>query len=213
MSNPASPKQLSTLTTPNSPGGEAESHTVSYARYGDTFYMVTLGGTGIDTWDVTNAIRAEARRAAQDRRHQLRRLHRGGLGRLLAGAVHLRRRDQQRHQGRRRRRPRSADDRERGAHLAIRRRQRRPARRDRQRPGRDDAERERRRRHAGHQRSRQPDPPRVLHDGYIVHRAVLPALRVPDRPRARLGRADQSEEHRHRHRHRSASLRPRARST
>ena len=36
-------------------GGEAESHTVSYARYGDTFYMVTIGGRGINIWDVTSA--------------------------------------------------------------------------------------------------------------------------------------------------------------
>jgi hypothetical protein len=46
---------MSTMTTPNARGGEAESHTLSYARYGDTFYMVTLSGTGIDTWNVTDA--------------------------------------------------------------------------------------------------------------------------------------------------------------
>jgi hypothetical protein len=54
VANPVSPKQLSTFTTPNRTGGEAESHTVSYARYGNSFYMVTIGGRGIDTWDVTN---------------------------------------------------------------------------------------------------------------------------------------------------------------
>jgi hypothetical protein len=54
VSNPASPRQLSTVSTPNKTGGEAESHTVSYARYGNNFYMVTIGGRGIDTWDVTN---------------------------------------------------------------------------------------------------------------------------------------------------------------
>ena len=54
VSNPASPRQLSTFSTPNKTGGEAESHTVSFARYGNTFYMVTIGGRGIDIWDVTN---------------------------------------------------------------------------------------------------------------------------------------------------------------
>jgi hypothetical protein len=55
VSNATSPKQLSKLSTPNRRvGGEAESHTISFARSGDTFYMVTTGGTGIDTWDVTS---------------------------------------------------------------------------------------------------------------------------------------------------------------
>jgi hypothetical protein len=55
VSNAASPKQLSKMSTPNRRvGGEAESHTISFARAGNTFYMVTLGGTGIDTWDVTS---------------------------------------------------------------------------------------------------------------------------------------------------------------
>jgi hypothetical protein len=55
VSNATSPKQLSKMSTPNRrAGGEAESHTISFARAGDTFYMVTLGGTGIDTWDVTS---------------------------------------------------------------------------------------------------------------------------------------------------------------
>jgi hypothetical protein len=54
VSNPASPRQLSTFSTPNKTGGEAESHTISYARYGNTFYAVTIGGRGIDIWDVTN---------------------------------------------------------------------------------------------------------------------------------------------------------------
>ena len=55
MSNPASPKQLSSFKTPGGKNAEAESHTISFARYGDKFYMVTLSGFGIDTWDVTNA--------------------------------------------------------------------------------------------------------------------------------------------------------------
>jgi len=55
ISDATSPKQLSKMTTPNRrAGGEAESHTLSFARYGDKFYMATTGGTGIDTWDVTS---------------------------------------------------------------------------------------------------------------------------------------------------------------
>jgi len=57
VSNASAPKQLSKMTTPNRRnGGEAESHTISFARSGSTFYMVTTGGTGIDTWDVTNVM-------------------------------------------------------------------------------------------------------------------------------------------------------------
>jgi hypothetical protein len=55
VSNATSPKQLSKMSTPNRRvGGEAESHTISFGRSGNTFYMVTLSGFGIDTWDVTN---------------------------------------------------------------------------------------------------------------------------------------------------------------
>jgi len=55
ISDATSPKQLSKMSTPNRRvGGEAESHTLSFARYGDKFYMATTGGTGIDTWDVTS---------------------------------------------------------------------------------------------------------------------------------------------------------------
>jgi hypothetical protein len=54
VSNPASPRQLSSFTTPNRTGAEAETHSISYARYGNNFYMVTIGGRGIDIWDVTN---------------------------------------------------------------------------------------------------------------------------------------------------------------
>jgi hypothetical protein len=54
VANPAMPKQLSSFATPSRTGGEAESHTVSFARYGDTFYMVTIGGRGINIWDVTS---------------------------------------------------------------------------------------------------------------------------------------------------------------
>ena len=55
VSNPEAPEELSSFTTPGRTGAEAESHTVSFARYGDTYYMVTIGGKGIDTWDVTDA--------------------------------------------------------------------------------------------------------------------------------------------------------------
>ena len=53
VSTPSSPQLLSSFTSPNHGTGEAESHTLSFARYGDKFYMVTIRGTGIDTWDVT----------------------------------------------------------------------------------------------------------------------------------------------------------------
>ena len=47
VSNAGVAEQLSKLSTPNRRvGGEAESHTISFARAGDTFYMVTIGGTG-----------------------------------------------------------------------------------------------------------------------------------------------------------------------
>lgn len=53
--DPTAPSLLSYFETPNRRvGGEAESHTLSFARYGDNFYLVTIGGTGIDTWDVTD---------------------------------------------------------------------------------------------------------------------------------------------------------------
>lgn len=56
VSNPASPKLLSSFASPTRRGAEAESHTISFARYGNTFYMVTVGGTGVDLWDVTNVM-------------------------------------------------------------------------------------------------------------------------------------------------------------
>jgi Bacterial Ig-like domain/LVIVD repeat len=54
VSDPAAPKELAHAETPGARGGEAESHTVSYARYGNNLYMVTLSGTGIDTWNVND---------------------------------------------------------------------------------------------------------------------------------------------------------------
>jgi hypothetical protein len=54
VSDPTNPRLLKDVETPGARGGEAESHTVSYARYGSKYYMVTLSGTGIDTWDVTD---------------------------------------------------------------------------------------------------------------------------------------------------------------
>jgi hypothetical protein len=60
ISNATAPRELSSFSTPNRRvGGEAESHTQSFARYGDKFYMVTVGGTGIDTWDVTDPTQPE----------------------------------------------------------------------------------------------------------------------------------------------------------
>lgn len=61
ITDPTKPKQISEFLTPNrdpvggpKKEGEAESHTVSLARYGDKFYLVTTGGHGVDIWDVTN---------------------------------------------------------------------------------------------------------------------------------------------------------------
>lgn len=54
VSDPTDPRELSNFKTPGRTGAEAESHTVSFARYGDTYYMVTVSGKGIDTWDVTD---------------------------------------------------------------------------------------------------------------------------------------------------------------
>ena len=41
---------------------------VSYARYGNTFYMVTIGGNGINIWDVTSRDRAQAHQGGRDSR-------------------------------------------------------------------------------------------------------------------------------------------------
>jgi Bacterial Ig-like domain/LVIVD repeat len=62
ITDPAKPKQMTEYLTPNREPtagppkneGEAESHTVSYGRYGNTFYEVTTGGHGVDIWDVTD---------------------------------------------------------------------------------------------------------------------------------------------------------------
>jgi hypothetical protein len=59
VSDPTAPRRLSNFSTPNKTGGEAESHTVSFARQGDRYYMVTCGGRGIDTWDITDATSPE----------------------------------------------------------------------------------------------------------------------------------------------------------
>jgi hypothetical protein len=63
LQNPAAPKQLSSFNTPNRCAtcgakgeGEAESHTVSFARYGNKYYAVTTGGTGVDIWDLTDVV-------------------------------------------------------------------------------------------------------------------------------------------------------------
>jgi hypothetical protein len=61
IKDPAKPSQMSEYLTPNrdpagggKKEGEAESHCVSYGRYGDKFYEVTTGGKGVDIWDVTD---------------------------------------------------------------------------------------------------------------------------------------------------------------
>jgi hypothetical protein len=61
IADPTKPQKLDEFFTPNreptggeKKEGEAESHTVSLARYGDKFYLVTTGGHGVDIWDVTN---------------------------------------------------------------------------------------------------------------------------------------------------------------
>jgi hypothetical protein len=54
VSDPTAPKELAHAVTPEAKGGEAESHTVSFARYGNNLYMVTLSGVGIDTWSVND---------------------------------------------------------------------------------------------------------------------------------------------------------------
>jgi hypothetical protein len=60
VSDPTSPQELSYFSTPNRRvGGEAEGHTVSFARRGDDFLMVTVSGTGIDTWNVTDVVNPE----------------------------------------------------------------------------------------------------------------------------------------------------------
>ena len=61
ITDPTKPKKLGEFFTPNreptggeKKEGEAKSHTVSLARYGDKFYLVTTGGHGVDIWDVTS---------------------------------------------------------------------------------------------------------------------------------------------------------------
>jgi hypothetical protein len=61
IADPAAPKLLSQFNTPNRCAtcggkgeGEAESHTVSFSRYGNKYYAITTGGRGVDTWDVTD---------------------------------------------------------------------------------------------------------------------------------------------------------------
>jgi DNA-binding beta-propeller fold protein YncE len=53
ISNPYRPVHLADMIS-NHRAGEAESHQVSYARYGNTLYMVTISGRGIDIWNVSD---------------------------------------------------------------------------------------------------------------------------------------------------------------
>ena len=56
ISDPTDPQQLSHRLSPDdcTACGEAEGHQVSFARYGDAFYSVTIQGKGIDIWDITD---------------------------------------------------------------------------------------------------------------------------------------------------------------
>jgi hypothetical protein len=61
IADPTKPIKLSSIMSPGfdpvaggKAEGEAESHQVSLARYGDSFYEVTTGGTGVDIWNMTD---------------------------------------------------------------------------------------------------------------------------------------------------------------
>jgi hypothetical protein len=56
ISDPSDPEQLSVRVSPNDCAGcgEAEGHQVSFAKYGDKFYSVTIQGNGVDIWDVSD---------------------------------------------------------------------------------------------------------------------------------------------------------------
>jgi hypothetical protein len=60
ISEPAAPQQISVMVSPDDCStcgpkneGEAEGHQVSFARYGDQLYTVTISGLGIDLWNIT----------------------------------------------------------------------------------------------------------------------------------------------------------------
>ncbi len=55
VSDPTEPRQLSVSVSPEdcSSCGEAEGHQVSFAKYGNRFYTVTIQGRGVDIWDIT----------------------------------------------------------------------------------------------------------------------------------------------------------------
>jgi MYXO-CTERM domain-containing protein len=52
--DPTHPELVSKFVSPHS-DGEAESHSVSLGKRGDSYYAVTISGKGIDFWDLTNA--------------------------------------------------------------------------------------------------------------------------------------------------------------
>lgn len=56
ISDPSAPEQLSVRKSPKdcTQCGEAEGHQVSFAKYGDKFYSVTIHGKGVDIWDITD---------------------------------------------------------------------------------------------------------------------------------------------------------------
>jgi len=64
IEDPTKPKRLSQIVSPGfnpiaggKAEGEAESHQVSIAKYGDRFYEVTTAGTGVDIWNMTDQTR------------------------------------------------------------------------------------------------------------------------------------------------------------
>lgn len=65
ISDPTDPEQLSFAKSPGATGAEAEGHQVSFAKYGETFYVATIQGRGIDIWDITDARNPEHVKAIQ----------------------------------------------------------------------------------------------------------------------------------------------------
>lgn len=61
ISDPASPQQISVIVSPDDCAtcgpkneGEAEGHQVSFAKYGDQLFTVTISGLGVDLWNITD---------------------------------------------------------------------------------------------------------------------------------------------------------------
>ncbi len=52
IEDPTHPVMIAEAISPDG-DGEAEGHQVSFARYGDDIYTVTISGKGVDIWDIT----------------------------------------------------------------------------------------------------------------------------------------------------------------